>query len=122
MKKATKAVLISAFVCPGGGHFYLKCYKTGTLLSIATLGTIVYLLNQAVSRAREISEQIVSGQIPLDINIIYPLITQQPVAEQALWNNIAGFVLGISWVVGVIGAYRQGTVVDKTEDKTDTLV
>jgi len=120
MKKATKAALISAFVCPGGGHFYLKCYNTGTLLSTATLGALVYLLNQAVSRAREISELIVSGQIPLDISVIFSQITQQATPEQALWNNIASVVLCISWLMGVIDAYRQGTIADNAE-KSRTL-
>lgn len=116
MNKATKAALISAFVCPGGGHFYLKRYNTGTLLSTVTLGALVYLLIQAVTRAQDISDKIVSGQIALDLSVIYPLITQQPAAEQALYNNIATFALLISWLVGVIDAYRLGAIADKAEN------
>lgn len=113
MNQATKAALISAFICPGGGHFYLKRYNTGTLLSVVTLGALIYLLNQAIARAQDISQQIISGQLPLDLSVIYPLITQPPAADQALYSNIALVAFAASWFVGVIDAYRLGAIADK---------
>ncbi len=115
MKKAIKAALISAFVCPGGGHFYLKQYTTGTLISVAMLSGLLYLLNQAVERANQISDRILSGELPLDLSVIYPLITQEPPPSQASMINIATMVFVIAWIVGVIDSYRVGHGMDKAE-------
>jgi len=113
MNKAIKAALISAFVCPGGGHFYLKQYTTGTLISVAMLGGLLYLLNQAVERAHQISDRILSGELPLDLNVIYPLITQAPAPSQASMINIATCVFFIAWFIGVVDSYRVGRGMDK---------
>jgi len=123
MKKAIKAALISAFVCPGGGHFYLKQYTSGTLISVAMLSGLLYLLNQAVERAQQISDRILSGELPLDLSVIYPLITQDPHPAQASMINIATMVFIIAWFVGVIDSYRLGHRMDKTEllKPTDSL-
>ncbi|BAJ00329.1 conserved hypothetical protein [Shewanella violacea DSS12] len=118
MSKAITAALISALVCPGTGHFYLKKYKIGTLISAVSLSGLVYLLYQAVERARDISDQILSGAIPLDFNLIYPMITEQPSGSAALYISIATWVFIISWLVGVIDAYRQGRALDKSLDKS----
>jgi len=120
MNKAIKAALISAFVCPGGGHFYLKKYATGTLISVAMLSGLLYLLNQAVERAHQISDRILSGELPLDINVIYPLITQAPPNSQASMINIATSVFIFAWLVGVIDSYRLGHRMDKAELTTST--
>ncbi|AQS40345.1 hypothetical protein Sps_05276 [Shewanella psychrophila] len=117
MKKAITAALISAFVCPGTGHFYLKKYNIGTLISAVSLSGLAYLLYQAVERAQEISDQILSGAVPLDFNLIYQMVTEQPSGAKALYVSIATWVFIIGWLVGVIDAYRLGHALDKNLDK-----
>ncbi len=117
MNKAVTASLLSAFVCPGAGHFYLKKYNLGTLISACSLTGLVYLLYQAVERAREISEQILSGAVPLDIGVITKLITEQPANAQ--YVTLATWVFILGWIVGVFDAYRQGKLLDKSEEKSE---
>ncbi|WP_076411993.1 DUF6677 family protein [Shewanella sp. UCD-KL12] len=119
MNKAITASLLSAFVCPGAGHFYLKKYNTATLISACSLTGLVYLLYQAVERAKEISEQILSGAVPLDISVITKLITEQPANGQ--YVTLATWVFILGWAIGVFDAYRQGNAIDKREQKNEKL-
>ncbi|WP_299790527.1 DUF6677 family protein [uncultured Shewanella sp.] len=115
MNKAVKAALISAFVCPGGGHFYLKQYTRGTLLSVTMLGGLLYLLDRAVERAHQITDRILSGELAPDLNVIYGLITQAPDPAQASMINLATSVFFIAWFVGVIDSYRLGHGIEKKQ-------
>lgn len=115
MNKAMTAGLLSAFVCPGAGHFYLKKYNFGTLISAVSLTGLAYLLYQAVTRAREISEQILSGAIPLDISIITQMVTEPPANAQ--YVALATWVFFLGWAIGIFDAYRLGRAIDKKESK-----
>ena len=42
MKKSTKAALLSALICPGAGHIFLKKYIRAMLLVAATLAGVGY--------------------------------------------------------------------------------
>ena len=120
MNKAMIASLMSAFICPGSGHFYLKRYNTGTLISFISLSGLVYLLYKAVERAQAISDRILSGEIPLDFNIIYQHISQAPPGGDSLWINLATFAFITAWLVGVIDAYRLGKQLDKQQASEHT--
>ena len=76
MKISTKVALVSAFVFPGVGHIYLKKYMAGVLIADVSFAAIYYLITKAVERALEISEQIQSGDIQLDIDAITELVSQ----------------------------------------------
>ena len=115
MNKAIIAALMSAFICPGSGHFYLKRYNTGTLLSCVSLGGLVYLLYQAVKRAQSVSDKILSGEVPLEFNAIYAAISQVPQGSEAFWINVATWAFILGWLVGIIDAYRQGKKLMKQE-------
>ncbi|QYK01858.1 hypothetical protein [Shewanella psychrotolerans] len=115
MNKAMIAALMSAFICPGSGHFYLKRYNTGTLISFISLSGLVYLLYKAVERAQAISDRILSGEIPLDVNVIYQHISQVPAGDDSQWINIATFTFIAAWLVGIIDAYRIGKLLDKQQ-------
>lgn len=119
MNKAITAALLSALVCPGTGHFYLNKYNIGSLISAVSLSGLVYLLYQAVARAKEISAQILSGAIELDVNLIYQMVTEQPSGAQAIYVSIATWAFIIGWLIGVIDAYRLGHALDKSQGKTD---
>ncbi|MEZ9595737.1 hypothetical protein AB4298_13975 [Shewanella sp. 10N.261.52.F9] len=113
MKTSMKALLLSVLACPGAGHFYLKKPLMGTVFLISSLGGLSYLLWHAYERAQLISQQILNGQIPLELNAIYSAVTQAPVGNEALYVNLAtaGFVL--SWAIAAIDAYRLSKRVDE---------
>ncbi len=109
MKKATKAALLSALVCPGAGHYYLK-KRISALVYFGASAVLIYkILSTVYSKALEISEQIQSGAVAPDIAAIANLASQQPegMASYA-WN---AFIL--CWLIGIIDSYRLGRAQDK---------
>ncbi|ABV89009.1 DUF6677 family protein [Shewanella pealeana] len=108
MKTSVKAALLSAFICPGSGHFYLKKRAMGNILLVSSLAALSFLLWHAYQRAQQISQQILNGEIPLQLDAIYSAVTQAPVGNEALYINIAtiGFIL--AWGIGIIDSYRLG--------------
>jgi hypothetical protein len=45
MKKSMKAALLSAFVFPGAGHFFLKKHITGTVLAVFIISLLVGIID-----------------------------------------------------------------------------
>ncbi|GIU23562.1 hypothetical protein L2719_05255 [Shewanella schlegeliana] len=117
MKTSVKAALLSAFVCPGSGHFYLKKHAMGKVLLVTTIASLCFLLWHAYQRAQLISQQILKGEIPLELNAIYSAVTQAPVGNEALYINIATIGFIAAWVIGVIDSYRLGKLADDAELK-----
>jgi len=112
MKRSTKAVLLSALVFPGVGHIYLKKYVPGSLLAGAALTSLYYLTAKAVTRAMQIVDKILSGEIQPDIAVITELVSKQPAGTEALLINIATAIFTISWIAGMVDAYRVGRLHD----------
>ena len=108
MKKSTKAALLSAFVFPGAGHIFLKKYVPGSVLAGTAFTALYYLTAKAVARAMEIVDKIQSGEIPPDIAVITELVSKQPTGTEALRINIATAIFIISWIAGMVDAYRVG--------------
>jgi len=51
MSKTTKAVLLSVFVFPGAGHFFLKKPIHGLILISISLVALVIVINDIMSKA-----------------------------------------------------------------------
>lgn len=115
MKKSTKAVLLSAFVCPGVGHIYLKKYIPGVALVGASLVGIYYLISKTVERSLQIVKKIQSGNVQLDVTTITELVSKQSTGTEAQLLNIATVVIIICWLIGIIDSYRVGCVQYKKE-------
>jgi hypothetical protein len=115
MKKATKAVLLSAFVFPGAGHLYLKKYLLGSILAGVSLVGIYYLVSTTVEGALKIAEKIQSGSVQLDATTVTELVSQQSAGTDSQIVNIATLAIIICWVFGIIDSYRVGRVRGKNE-------
>ena len=116
MKTSVKAALLSAFVCPGAGHFYLKQRTAGNIILVTAVAAISYLCWHAYQKAQLISEKIINGEIPLQLDAIYSAVTQAPAGKEALWINIATAAFVLSWLFGVADSYRLGRQQDKQEN------
>jgi len=107
MNKATKALLLSLFILPGAGHFFLKKYRIGALLASISLIAVYHLMSVAISNALQITEQIQMGQLQPDVATITALITKQSAANaQSL--DVAMMSIVICWVIGIVDSYRLG--------------
>jgi len=107
-----KSALLSAFVFPGIGHFYLKRYITGAVLAGAAFIALYFMITTALERAQQIVDKIQRGEIQPDIAVITELIAKQPIGTEARLTTIATAVLIIAWLVGVVDAYRIGRLQD----------
>ncbi|HEB57239.1 MAG TPA: hypothetical protein ENI98_13260 [Gammaproteobacteria bacterium] len=107
MRKEIKAALLSAFVFPGAGHFFLKKYLMGTILATATFASLYFLVSETVKQALEITDKIQNGGIQLDVTAITELVSRQMNSEAQV-INIASIILIVFWLIGILDSYRIG--------------
>ncbi len=108
MEKSIKAALLSAFVYPGTGHFFLKKYTLGAAFACAFSIPLYFIISEIVTKAEQIVEQINNGEIPLDIAAISESLSSsiQSIDTQEL--NIKIHALAIIWIIGITDSYRIG--------------
>lgn len=112
MKKSTKAALLSALVFPGVGNIYLKRYISGAVIAGAALLALYALISNAVHRALEIVDKLQRGEIQPDMAVITEMLSKQPAGTEAILINFATAVLILSWIIGIVDAYRVGRFQD----------
>lgn len=56
----------------------------------------------------QITEQIQSGDVSLDVAAITELVLRQSTGADAQMLNIAAVTLTICWLIGIVDAYRIG--------------
>jgi hypothetical protein len=103
-----KAALLSAFVFPGLGHFYLKQRIKGALLAGAALAALVLVISNVMETAMQLSDAILRGELQPDAAAITEALARQPPDADALLVNGAYVVLVVVWLIGIVGAYRAG--------------
>ena len=107
MKNSMKAALLSGLIFPGIGHLYLKRYLQGILLTLGAGSALYYIISVVVATALEVVDKMQYGEVPLDMDNITTLVSQQlSGAEQS--TNLAMLILVVIWVIGVVDSYRQG--------------
>jgi len=116
MKNSTKAVLLSALVFPGAGHFFLKKRIPGIILSGTAFAALYVVISNVVERALLIAQKIQSGDVQLDIAEITELVSRQPTGAEAQSLSIATTVLILLWVGGIADSYRVGHIQDKNTE------
>jgi len=117
VRKSTTAVLLSALVFPGVGHIYLGKYRTGIALAGVALVATAYFFSMAAERALRISDAIQSGTVPLDIEAVTRMVSEQPGDANVQLLNIAMAAFSICWLIGVVDAYRLGRLRDKADPR-----
>ncbi|MFB2685466.1 DUF6677 family protein [Shewanella mangrovisoli] len=117
MKKALTAGLLSAFVAPGSGHFYLKHKRSALVFFCLAVISLVLLLMQIYQVAQVIALEIQNGTLPLDVGVISAEITQQTQSTMANANELLyGFLL--CWLVALLDSIRLGLKQDKQDALT----
>lgn len=108
MHKATKAALISALIFPGCGHFYLKSKLRGAVFTLFSVGCLYVLMSYAMKIANDISERIISGDIPLDIGSLMAEISLQLNGSAGEPAHIASILLLSCWSIAIIDSFILG--------------
>jgi len=113
MNKPVKAALLSAFIFPGAGHFFLKKHFIGAVLSGTAFVALYVVVTNSVERALQIAEKLQSGEVQLDVEAISELVSRQPTGAEAQSLSIAMVVLTVVWLAGITDSYRIGNAQDK---------
>lgn len=117
MKKALTAGLLSAFIAPGSGHFYLKHKRSALVFFGLAVISLMLLLMQIYQVAQVIALEIQNGTLPLDVGVISAEITQQTQTTMANANELLyGFLL--CWLVALLDSIRLGLKQDKQDALT----
>jgi len=113
MKKSIKAVLLSAFVLPGAGHFFLKKPIMGCILAVAAFAGLYSIVASTITKSLKVAEQIQNSSPPLNLAEVSELVSQQIMHSDVQQMNMALAALLIAWVVGMVDAFRLGYKLDK---------
>ena len=98
-----KAVLLSVLVFPGSGHIFLKRYKTGISLIIASAISLAVLIYNITRRTIEIINNIPPSEIlTLNIMSLPNMLTQTDTWQM----QIAATILLTLWVISIVDSYR----------------
>lgn len=119
MSKSVKAVLFSALIFPGAGHFFLKKYIRGIVLTCITLVSLYFIIANVVERAQQIVDKILLGEVQPEIAIIAELVSKQPTGADAEFLNYVWAALIIAWLIGIADSYRVGRGQDKADVADD---
>ena len=115
MNKSTKAVLLSALLFPGCGHFYLKKRFMGALLTVISVVCLYFFTVSVFSLAKAISDQILRGEIAADI-IEITLAIRGGLVDSGLHQlNVLTITIFSCWIIGMLDAYRLGRKEDLKE-------
>lgn len=119
MNQSIKAALLSAFLFPGVGHYFLKKYIHGTFYFGTALGALYIVISWTVERALHLTDKIQHGEIRLDSLSITEFVSKQTTGGEAQLVNIASAILLITWVMGTVDSYRVGRILDKGVEAGD---
>lgn len=108
MKRSTKAALLSAFVYPGAGHWYLARKWSALLYILAATAALYVLISGAWSQANLIAEQILSGEVQPEIGALLDQMAEHGSINQSGRFTIATVWMGIVWFAGILDAWRLG--------------
>lgn len=106
MSKASRAVLLAALVFPGAGHFYLKRTAMAWLLVLISSACLYQVISTAVVTANSLSNKILQGEIPLDIDKISAAVSTELANNSTPWLSVSSWLLLACWLIGIVDAYR----------------
>ena len=109
MKKTTKAMLASAFVVPGLGHWVLNKKIHAVSFILAALYCLYMLLEGVHKATMRIMEKALENNIAIDVVQINKMVHDSP--ELASLSNYL-WVLVLIWIVALIDTYRIGSAQD----------
>lgn len=115
MKKSSKAILLSALIFPGAGHFYLKKTAIGFVFLSLTLVCLYFIISTSVEIALDIANQIQSGEVPPDVVNISTLISARSTNAEYDYLEYIWPMLIVIWLLAMIDTYRVGRLQNRLQ-------
>jgi len=113
MRHTIKAVLLSALVFPGTGHFSLKKPIKGSILLCITLICLYFLFSAAMNISKELQGKILSGEMGYDKTEVTAIVTEKISGGDYEYLGLASMGFLFCWVYGFIDSLRLGRIKDK---------
>jgi hypothetical protein len=104
LSKRNLALLLSALVFPGSGHFVLGRKARGCLFLVPALVALVMVLRQIMARLDQVMAQIDSGTLPLDVQLIVEKVDALS-ANDGPAMTLAMSVLAACWIGSLIDTW-----------------
>ena len=121
MKSSTKALLLSALVFPGAGHYSLKHYRHFAVIATLALGSLYFVFSKLMEQAEIIANKIQSGEIPLEVQAISTALHSQTFSGEVQQINMAFYALIFIWLYSIFDSYRLGLKLDKIKENEGTI-
>lgn len=96
-----KAILLSALVFPGTGHLLLGRKARGALFLLPSLIALLLVINNIMQRTGQIMDQINSGVLPLDVQLITEKVAALS-ANDGPGMQVAVGVLVACWIAALV--------------------
>ena len=110
MKLPIKALLLSALIYPGAGHFLLKKTTRGAILAGLFSIPLFLKITDSIRKMNQMIEQIVTqierGEIPFDILIITESVSKLSENLYTQSFNIKLYLMLFIWGVAILDVYR----------------
>ncbi|WP_350431914.1 hypothetical protein ABIS04_17585 [Shewanella sp. H8] len=124
MKKSIYAAMLSGIICPGSGQLWLGKKLLGWGFISVSVVCILVLMNQIISRAQVIAEQILAGNIGNDLGSIYAAVSNVALDTGSSSMATLTWIFLANWGLSIISAVWLGAQQDKqlqSESKTAEL-
>ncbi|MGJ8692124.1 MAG: hypothetical protein ACSHW0_06545 [Thalassotalea sp.] len=105
MTKSTKAVLFSALLYPGAGHYLLKKYISAAIFALLFSVPLFLVMSDIIAKAKQVADKITRGEIPLNIDAISASLTSITGPDAQTLNYQIYFMV-IIWVIAIVDTYR----------------
>ncbi|AYM76158.1 hypothetical protein D9M09_10415 [Janthinobacterium agaricidamnosum] len=104
LSKRHLALLLSALVFPGSGHFVLHRKARGCLFLVPALVALAIVVRQIMARLDQVMAQIDSGALPLDVQLIMEKVEALS-ANDGPAMTLAVCVLVACWIGSLIDTF-----------------
>jgi hypothetical protein len=105
-KKLEQAIILSAVIFPGSGHFLLKRYFVAVVLISVALMASYFLISEMMINALTVVEEINQGIIKPNISAIAQALAGSLEGEKVETINISAKTLMGAWLIGIADCFR----------------
>ncbi len=103
MKRPLTAALLSALVFPGAGQLYLRRRARACLFLIPTALALLAFINDALTRATALIDQVTSGAVGLDPVALAAQLERQ--GDGSSLGSVSAGVMVVCWLLSIADAY-----------------
>jgi hypothetical protein len=115
MKQSNKAALLSALIFPGVGQLVLRHYLRGVSLVLIAGTAFSFVVSVVIRQAQDVLDRAMRGEIATDMSSIAAQL--ETGGQSSAVGNIALLVFLLCWLVGIVDAWRLGSVIDRKQAK-----